>query len=433
MLFGIYGTIELYKSMGGNTSNTSGKTATAAATTTTTAHSSGSSSGSSSSGNIRTSDNNNSFTGEDGEMHPSWKDETLYNETDTGKKITSEDFELLKVIGKGSFAKVMLVKKKDDGCIYAMKVLRKHTIITKGEVTHTKAEKTILARIQHPFIVKLHYAFQTNEKLYMILSFVNGGELFYHLERDGKFSEERARFYAAEMVCAIAHLHSLNIVHRDLKPENILLDADGHIVITDFGLAKEITDKKKITMTFCGTPDYIAPEIIKGKGHGTAVDWWIIGTLIYEMLTGLTPFYSKDITQCYEKILSAPVKFPSSLSTDAMDIISQFLMRNPEKRLGSGKDGIVFIKKHPWFAPIDWEKLEKKELNPPFKPKVRSETDTRQFDTTFTREVAQDTVVEHSAAAVKGKEDFHNFSFIAATAREMKKQALAAQQQQGEQ
>ncbi len=205
----------------------------------------------------------------------------------------------------------MQVRKKDDNKIYAMKVLRKEAIIARKQVTHTKQEKTILQKIQHPFIVKLHFAFQTKDKLYMILDFINGGELFYHLKKEGRFPENRVKFYAAEIVCAMDHLHSLGIVYRDLKPENILLDSDGknlastmiltqlgHVTITDFGLSKEVKPNEG-THTFCGTPEYLgtmlyvqsnsfaAPEVLKGLGHGTAVDWWSLGTLIYEMLTGL--------------------------------------------------------------------------------------------------------------------------------------------------
>eukprot|EP01102_Stenamoeba_stenopodia_P008101 TRINITY_DN2301_c0_g1_i3.p1 TRINITY_DN2301_c0_g1~~TRINITY_DN2301_c0_g1_i3.p1 ORF type:complete len:296 (-),score=67.21 TRINITY_DN2301_c0_g1_i3:548-1435(-) len=226
---------------------------------------------------------NGSSTEEDDKDDNGWDDPVLYSPTK--EKITKDDFELLTVIGKGSFGKVLQVRKKDTGKIYAMKVLRKEAIVQRKQVAHTKAEKSILAKIQHPFIVGLHYAFQTEEKLYMVLDFVNGGELFFHLKREGKFSEQRVRIYAAEIACALSHLHSFGIVYRDLKPENILLDSEGHICITDFGLSKEIQSED--THTFCGTPEYLAPEILKGQGHGTPVDWWSLGTLIYEMLTGL--------------------------------------------------------------------------------------------------------------------------------------------------
>lgn len=241
----------------------------------------------------------------------------------------------------------MQVKKKDDSKIYAMKVLRKEAIIARKQVAHTKAEKSILQKIQHPFIVKLHYAFQTKDKLYMILDYINGGELFFHLKKEGRFPEHRVKFYAAEIVSAMDHLHSLGIVYRDLKPENILIDSDGmtfltfkiltqqflgHVCITDFGLSKEI-DPQEGTHTFCGTPEYLgiisallfnflsAPEVLKGLGHGIAVDWWSLGTLIYEMLTGLPPFYSQNINIMYQKILNGELRFPSYIAPEARSLL----------------------------------------------------------------------------------------------------------------
>jgi len=240
----------------------------------------------------------NENVSEEPESNVDWEAPVLYS--GDNKKVGKDDFELLKVIGKGSFGKVMQVKKKDDGQIYAMKVLRKEAIIARKQVDHTRAEKAILQKIEHPFIVKLNYAFQTEDKLYMVLDFVNGGELFFHLKKEGKFSEERVRLYSAEIALALHHLHSRDIVYRDLKPENILIDADAHICITDFGLSKEIISDE-VTHTFCGTPEYLAPEVLKGQGHGCPVDWWSLGTLIYEMLTGLPPFYSQNINIMYQK------------------------------------------------------------------------------------------------------------------------------------
>jgi len=321
----------------------------------------------------------------------------------------------LTVIGKGSFGKVMQVRKKDDGKIYAMKVLRKEAIIARKQVTHTKAEKSILQKIQHPFIVQLHFAFQTKDKLYMILDYINGGELFFHLKKEGRFQENRVRFYAAEIVCSMAHLHGLGIVYRDLKPENILLNHEGHITITDFGLSKQI-DSTEGTHTFCGTPEYLAPEVLKGQGHGHAVDWWSLGTLIYEMLTGLPPFYSQNINIMYQKILNGELRFPSYVSSEAQSLLEGLLTRDVDKRLGSGADGSNDIKKHVFFSGIDWEKLERKEIEPPFKPKVKSETDTSQIDTAFTQERPQDSLVEHSLDSKEN--NFDGFTFVAPSTME---------------
>lgn len=359
---------------------------------------------------------------DDEEIHESWNDDVLFAETPT-TKITKDDFELLTVIGKGSFGKVMQVRKKDDGKIYAMKVLRKEAIIARKQVTHTKAEKSILQKIQHPFIVKLHYAFQTKDKLYMILDYINGGELFFHLKKEGRFQENRVRFYSAEIVCALSHLHSLGIVYRDLKPENILLNSEGHVTITDFGLSKQIKEEGG-THTFCGTPEYLAPEVLKGQGHGIAVDWWSLGTLIYEMLTGLPPFYSQNINIMYQKILNGELRFPSYVSAEAMSLLEGLLTREVEKRLGSGPDGSNEVKRHVFFNGIDWEKLEKKGVDAPFRPKVKSETDTSQIDTAFTQEKPQDSLVENSLSETMARENnFDGFTFVSPNAMEQQAKA----------
>lgn len=324
--------------------------------------------------------------------------------------VTKDDFELLTVIGKGSFGKVMQVRKKDDGKIYAMKVLRKDTIIARKQVSHTKSEKNILMKIQHPFIVNLNYAFQTKDKLYMILDYINGGELFFHLKKEGRFAETRVKMYAAEIASALSHLHNLDIVYRDLKPENILLDSEGHICITDFGLSKQI-ESSEGTHTFCGTPEYLAPEVLKGQGHGTAVDWWSLGTLLFEMLTGLPPFYAQNVNVMYTKILSGELKFPAYISDNAKSLLEGLLTRDPEKRLGA--NGGTEVKHHPWFGDIDWDKLVRKEIDPPFKPKVKSMDDTSQIDPTFTRERAIDSVPDPSVLSESVQGNFEGFTYVA--------------------
>jgi len=330
------------------------------------------------------------------------KDEEKANKTPRAPvKVTAEDFQLLKVIGKGSFGKVMQVKKKDTGKIYAMKVLQKEAIINRNQVIHTRSEKSILQQVQHPFIVGLHYAFQTKDKLYMILDYVNGGELFFHLKHEGKFSESRVKFYTAEISLALAHLHKLGIVYRDLKPENILLDSDGHIVITDFGLSKQMMvppsgdTSEATTHTFCGTPEYLAPEVLRGQGHGTPVDWWSLGTLVYEMLTGLPPFYSANTNVMYQKILSSELRFPLDMSGDCRSFLSGLLERDPSKRM-DGED----VMKHPWLSSIDWDKLYKKEIPAPWKPPVSSAADTTQIDRAFLAEPVKDTPPANGAAPI---------------------------------
>ena len=247
----------------------------------------------------------------------------------SGHSLSIESFELLKVIGKGSFGKVMQVRKRDTARIYALKTIRKAHIISRSEVTHTLAERTVLARVNCPFIVPLKFSFQSRDKLYLVLAFVNGGELFLHLQQEGNFSEERARFYAAELFCAIEHLHGFHVIYRDLKPENILLDYTGHIALCDFGLCKLNMGDQETTHTFCGTPEYLAPELLIGQGYTKSVDWWTLGVLLYEMLVGLPPFYSEDVNEMYRKILQEPLTFPSSVGAEARDLLTRLLRRDP--------------------------------------------------------------------------------------------------------
>lgn len=324
----------------------------------------------------------------------SWKHSTTSRHSTStlfGAKVSVDDFEPIATIGKGSFAKVLQVRKKNTGEIFAMKILLKSTIIARNQVEHTRAERSILQHIKHPYIVSLKYAFQTEDKLYLVMDFCGGGELFYHLKREGRFSEERVRLYAAEILLALEHLHLLNIIYRDLKPENILLDAEGHIRLADFGLSKILSDPEAQASTFCGTPEYLAPEILNGSGHGIPVDWWSLGTLICEMLTGLPPFYSQNLNSMYEKILKAELKLPTDpniLSASARDLIQALLQRDPQKRLGSGPKGPDEIKEHAFFRSIDFDKLYRREIVAPWKPPMLSEDYIGNFDDTFTGEKA---------------------------------------------
>uniref|UniRef100_A0A8C3DFQ5 non-specific serine/threonine protein kinase n=1 Tax=Corvus moneduloides TaxID=1196302 RepID=A0A8C3DFQ5_CORMO len=249
------------------------------------------------------------------------------------------DFDFLKVIGKGSFGKVLLAKRKCDGTFYAVKVLHKKTILKKKEQNHIMAERNVLLKnVKHPFLVGLHYSFQTSEKLYFVLDYVNGGELFFHLQRERCFREPRARFYAAEVASAIGYLHSLNIIYRDLKPENILLDCQGHIVLTDFGLCKEGMEQEETTSTFCGTPEYLAPEVLKKQPYDRTVDWWCLGAVLYEMLFGLPPFYSRDVSQMYDNILHKPLQIQGTKTVAACDILQGLLHKDQKRRLGAKTD-----------------------------------------------------------------------------------------------
>lgn len=336
---------------------------------------------------------------------------SLYTPSTT--RVSVDDFDLLTVIGKGSFGKVMQVRKKDSGRIYAMKVLRKEAIVERDEVGHTRSEKNILGHIQHPFIVGLKYSFQTAEKLYLVMDYINGGELFFHLKKEKRFSEDRVRIYAAEIVSALAHLHKYDVIYRDLKPENILLDMSGHICLTDFGLCKEGIGEGRTTNTFCGTPEYLAPEVLKGCGYDKAVDWWSLGILMYEMLTGLPPFYSQNVNVMYEKILNEKLRFPSHIETNARDLLSGLLARDPKKRLGGSEDDAGPIMAHPFFAKLDWAKVVGKEIVPPFKPDVSSITDSHNFDKEFTAEPPVDSYAASNNLTKAAAQQFENFTYVA--------------------
>eukprot|EP01101_Sappina_pedata_P001269 TRINITY_DN1136_c0_g1_i1.p1 TRINITY_DN1136_c0_g1~~TRINITY_DN1136_c0_g1_i1.p1 ORF type:complete len:450 (-),score=186.59 TRINITY_DN1136_c0_g1_i1:134-1483(-) len=298
-------------------------------------------------------------------------------------KVVLEDFEMLLLIGKGSFGKVVQVRKKDTCKIYAMKILNKDMILERQELEHAKAEKSVLQKLVHPFLVNLNYSFQTPDKLYLVMDFVNGGELFFHLQKDKRFSEERARFYLAEILCGLEYLHANGVIYRDLKPENLLLTSDGHICMTDFGLAKEglVCDDAR-TQTFCGTPEYLAPEVLNGEDYGKAVDWWSYGTLMYEMLSGLPPFYCEDVQKMYQKIINAPLEFSSIFTPASRSLLQGLLERSPEKRLADPK----MIRAHLWYESIDWEKLESKEILPPFIPPVKDELSVNLIDQSFLKE-----------------------------------------------
>jgi len=327
------------------------------------------------------------------------------------ESLSIEDFDLLKVIGKGSFGKVMQVRKKDTQRIYALKTIRKaHIAQRPGEINHILAERTVLALFNNPFIVPLKLSFQSPDKLYLVMSFVNGGELFYHLQREGKFNQDRSRFYAAELLCALEHLHGFNVVYRDLKPENILLDYTGHIALCDFGLCKLNMSETEKTNTFCGTPEYIAPELLESQGYTKTVDWWTLGVLLYEMMTGLPPFYDENVNIMYQRILRDPLHFPSDISPEARSVMTSLLQRDPSRRLGA--NGGEEIKRHLFFSRyIDWNKLLAKKIQPPFKPSVESVLDVANFDPDFTNEEAQDSVVTDSALSETVQDRFKGFTY----------------------
>ncbi|KAI0004673.1 kinase-like domain-containing protein [Xylariaceae sp. FL0662B] len=313
--------------------------------------------------------------------------EAVYQGIDK-KHYGPDDFQILRLIGKGTFGQVYQVRKKDTGRIYAMKVLSKKVIVQKKEVAHTVGERNILVRTamsESPFIVGLKFSFQTQNDLFLVTDYMSGGELFWHLQKEGRFDEKRAKFYIAELILAIQHLHHNDIVYRDLKPENILLDANGHIALCDFGLSKANLTKNDTTNTFCGTTEYLAPEVLLDEaGYTKMVDFWSLGVLVFEMCCGWSPFYAEDTQQMYKNIAFGKVRFPrDTLSQEGRNFVKGLLNRNPKHRLGAIDDAEE-LKRHPFFADVDWDVLSKKLITPPFKPKLKSETDVSYFDPEFT-------------------------------------------------
>ena len=310
----------------------------------------------------------------------------MFTNHKTVKEVKLEDFKILKVIGRGSFGKVCLVEYLPRKEIYAMKSLKKDILIEQDQIDNTLLEKEILQTIDHPLLCGLVFCFQTPERIYFVMPFLNGGELFQHLRKFRTFDEEKVRFYGAQIALALQYLHEKGIVYRDLKPENILMDESGYLRLADFGMAKKLKDNEK-AMSFCGTPEYLAPEIITGEGHNKSADWWSFGILMYEMLCGLPPFYVENLERMYEMIKTGPLKFPKKvqLSDDAKDLIRKLLDRKVQTRLGS-QTGIEEIKKHPFFATIDFNMILQKKYPAPFIPNLNDQTDVQYFDEEFTSE-----------------------------------------------
>ncbi|XP_030175639.1 ribosomal protein S6 kinase alpha-5 isoform X1 [Lynx canadensis] len=344
------------------------------------------------------------------------------NLTGHAEKVGIENFELLKVLGTGAYGKVFLVRKisgHDTGKLYAMKVLKKATIVQKAKTTeHTRTERQVLEHIrQSAFLVTLHYAFQTETKLHLILDYINGGELFTHLSQRERFTEHEVRIYVGEIVLALEHLHKLGIIYRDIKLENILLDSNGHVVLTDFGLSKEfVAEEGERAYSFCGTIEYMAPDIVRGgdSGHDKAVDWWSLGVLMYELLTGASPFTvdgeKNSQAEISRRILKSEPPYPQEMSALAKDLIQRLLMKDPKKRLGCGPRDADEIKEHLFFQKINWDDLAAKKVPAPFKPVIRDELDVSNFAEEFTE---MDPTYSPAALPQSSERLFQGYSFVA--------------------
>lgn len=347
------------------------------------------------------------------EATPSSLQEMVDKQAGTHKS-TLEEFRFLKVLGKGSFGKVMLAEKVDSDEVFAVKVLKKDVIIQDDDVECTMTEKRILAlAANHPFLTSLHSCFQTKDRLFFVMEYVNGGDLMFQIQRARKFDEGRARFYAAEVTLALQYLHRHGVIYRDLKLDNIMLDAEGHVKIADFGMCKEGIIDGKMTSTFCGTPDYIAPEILQELDYGASVDWWALGVLMYEMMAGQPPFEADNEDDLFESILHDDVLYPVWLSKEAVSILKGFMQKKVTKRLGcvAAHGGEEAIKHHPFFKVVQWKDLEERKVKPPFKPKFKNRKEATNFDTEFTKEDPVLTPVNPDITKTIQQEEFDGFSF----------------------
>mmetsp|Transcript_37014 Transcript_37014/g.80822 ORF Transcript_37014/g.80822 Transcript_37014/m.80822 type:complete len:326 (+) Transcript_37014:56-1033(+) len=293
------------------------------------------------------------------------------------KNLSANDFMLGKTLGTGAFGRVRFVTYKQSGKFYALKTLKKAAIIKMKQVDHIISEKSILHQLHHPFIVNMYGSFHDSRYIFMLLEYIVGGEFFSHLRKAGRFDNDQSCFYAAQIASIFEFCHSKNVVYRDLKPENILINKDGYVKLTDFGFAKVIEHR---TYTLCGTPEYIAPEMLLNKGHGKPVDWWTLGILIYEMVVGYPPFVDEDPMGIYQKILSGKIVFPKLFDKNAKGLVKKLLTADLGKRYGNLKNGVDDVKQHKWFKDVDWQALLEKKVTAVFKPTVKSESDTSNFD-----------------------------------------------------
>ncbi|XP_065102741.1 protein kinase C zeta type isoform X1 [Paramisgurnus dabryanus] len=331
------------------------------------------------------------------------------------------DFDMIRVIGRGSYAKVLLVRLKKNEQIYAMKVVKKELVHDDEDIDWVQTEKHVFEQAStNPFLVGLHSCFQTESRLFLVIEYVNGGDLMFHMQRQRKLPEEHARFYAAEICIALNFLHEKGIIYRDLKLDNVLLDQDGHIKLTDYGMCKEGIRPGDTTSTFCGTPNYIAPEILRGEDYGFSVDWWALGVLMFEMMAGRSPFDiitdNPDMNTeeyLFQVILEKPIRIPRSLSVKAASVLKGFLNKDPKERLGCQvQTGFTDIKSHTFFRSIDWDQLEQKQVTPPFKPQITDDYGLDNFDTQFTNEPVQLTPDDEDVIKRIDQSEFEGFEYI---------------------
>ncbi|XP_022916909.1 atypical protein kinase C isoform X2 [Onthophagus taurus] len=364
-------------------------------------------------------------TGESVPVEDPEKPQTTDNTLEPGseRQYSLNDFELIRVIGRGSYAKVLMVELKKTKRIYAMKVIKKALVTDDEDIDWVQTEKHVFETASnHPFLVGLHSCFQTPSRLFFVIEFVRGGDLMFHMQRQRRLPEEHARFYAAEISLALHFLHSKGIIYRDLKLDNVLLDHEGHIKLTDYGMCKEGIRHGDTTSTFCGTPNYIAPEILRGEDYGFSVDWWALGVLLYEMLAGRSPFDIAGASEnpdqntedyLFQVILEKTIRIPRSLSVKAANVLKSFLNKNPADRLGChGTDSFSEITGHQFFKSIDWDMLEQKQVPPPYKPRLDSDRDLANFPPEFTDEPVHLTPDDPRVIEKIDQSEFEGFEYV---------------------
>lgn len=330
----------------------------------------------------------------------------------SSRKVKIGDFNLVKLVGKGSFGKVFLVTTKQENNVFAMKALKKDVVLQDDDVECTMLERDVCKLgNSNPYLTKLYCTFQNEEFLFFLMEFLNGGDLMFHIVESKKFSEDRARFYAAEILCGLKFLHTEGIIYRDLKLDNVLLDSRGHCKISDFGMCKKIPKDGK-THTFCGTPDYIAPEILQGHYYNFSVDYWSFGVLLYEMLTGYSPFHGEDEEELFKSIQYNDVPYPNNISESSISCVKMLLERDPLKRLGMKSSPYGRIRKHPFFIKIDWQRLKNRQVEPPFVPTCKSPLDVSNFDSDFVNESPRLSQIDGKLLKTIDGEIFNGFSFI---------------------
>uniref|UniRef100_A0A668A640 Protein kinase C n=1 Tax=Myripristis murdjan TaxID=586833 RepID=A0A668A640_9TELE len=324
-------------------------------------------------------------------------------------RVNVDNFTLHKVLGKGSFGKVLLAELKGRGEYFAIKALKKDVVLMDDDVECTMVEKRVLALAwENPFLTHLYSTFQTKEHLFFVMEYLNGGDLMFHIQEKGRFDLYRATFYSAEIICGLQFLHSKGIIYRDLKLDNVMLDHEGHIKIADFGMCKENVFGENRATTFCGTPDYIAPEILLGQKYSFSVDWWSFGVLLYEMLIGQSPFHGDDEDELFESIRMDTPHYPRWITKEAKDLLERLFERDPTRRLGI----VGNIRVHPFFKTINWQALERREVEPPFKPKVKAPNDCSNFDREFLSEKPRLSYSDKNFIDSMDQSAFAGFSFI---------------------